>query len=673
MKRVRACISASQSIRAWLVAVAVLCGQSLHCVQAAEDRPTPREAAPTTRDANAAVLEQLPMAQRQDFEDAQRGFLAPLADGGVVRNAKGDVIYDASQFHIAPDAPAPETVNPSFWRICQLNAIGGLFQVVERIYQVRGLDLSNITFIEGERGVIVMDPCVSAETAKVALDLYYQHRPRRPVTAVIYSHSHVDHFGGVRGVVSQDDVDAGRTRIVAPLGFMEEAVSENVMAGNVMARRASYMYGNLLPKNAQGSLGSGLGTTASAGTITLIPPTDIVAKTGDRLTIDGLEFEFLYAPGSEAPAEMHFYIPQLKALCTAENAVHTMHNLYTLRGAKTRDVLKWVGYLNETLEIWGADAEVQYAPHHWPVWGNSRLVEHLEKYRDTFKYIHDQTLHMANQGYTMLEIAEMMRLPDSLALHWATRGYYGSVSHNTKAVYNFYLGYFSGNPADLHPLPSVEAARCYVEYMGGPEELLRRAQQDFDQGNYRWVAQVVNHLVLAAPENEVARRLQADALEQLGYQAESGPWRNFYLTGAQELRHGVQKGITPSTQSADIAMQMSLDQLFDYLAIRLNGQRAADKQMALHFDFTDTNQQYTVTVKNGVLNHAARHVGQPDAILTLARANLNEVLTGRATFPDLLLTGKIQVAGDRQLFTAFLGLLDPFDFWFPIVTSNLNK
>lgn len=637
---------------------------------AALAQEAPRPASEATKDANAAVLARLAFGDRQDFEDAQRGRIAPLANGGKVTNAQGKVVYDAGPFQFPLDAPAPDTVNPSFWRVCQLNGIAGMFEVTDRIYQVRGLDLSNITFIEGEQGVIVMDPCVSAETAGDALALYYQHRPRKPVTALIYSHSHVDHFGGARGVVTQDEVDSGRVRVIAPLGFMEEAVSENVMAGNAMGRRASYMYGNLLPKNERGTLGSGLGTTASAGEITLIPPTEIVGKTGEKLTIDGLEFEFLYAPGSEAPAEMHFYIPALKALCTAENACHTMHNFYTLRGAKTRDVRKWVGYLDETLDLWGNESEVLFAPHHWPKWGNERIRRHIENYRDAFKYIHDQTLHLANQGYTMLEIAEIIELPDALAKNWATRGYYGTVNHNSKAVYNFYLGYFSGNPAELHPLPPEPAAKRYVEYMGGADAILAKARQDFEKGDYRWVAQVVNHVVLAEPDNQVARALQADALEQLGFQAESGPWRNFYLTGAQELRDGVTKAITPTTSSADIARNMTLGQLFDYLAIRLNGPRAADKDITLNFVFTDTGENYEVAVRHGVLNYHARLAEKPDATLTLSRADLNLALTGRSTFPELLLSGKIRVTGDNKKFPEFLSLLDPFDFWFNIVTTN---
>jgi alkyl sulfatase BDS1-like metallo-beta-lactamase superfamily hydrolase len=634
----------------------------------AEDKPKP--ASEATRTANAAVLQELPFDNTKDFEDAQKGFIAFLPDKGIVKNDQGEVIYDADSFAIPLDAKSPETVNPSFWRISQLNGLSGLFKVVDRIYQVRSADLANITFIEGETGIIIVDPCGSAEPAKVALDLYFQHRPKKPVVAVIYTHSHVDHFGGVRGVVSEDDIKNGRTKIIAPEGFTEEAVSENVMAGNAMARRASYMYGNVLPKGPQGSLGSGLGTSSSAGTVTLILPTDIIGETGQEMIIDGLQFEFLYAPGSEAPSELHFYIPVLRALCTAENACHTLHNFYTLRGAKTRDTKKWVRYLNQTLDMWGGKAEVLFAPHHWPVWGNAEIVDHIEKYRDTFKYIHDQALHMANQGYTMLEIAEMMRLPDELNKNWASRGYYGSVSHNAKAVYNFYLGFYSANPADLQPLPPVEAAKRYVEFMGGADAILAKAQAYFDQGEYRWVAQVVNHVVLADPENQIARNFQADALEQLGYQSESGPWRNFYLAGAKELREGIKKVTTPATSSADVAANMPLDMFLDYLAIRLNGQRAAGKVIRLNFVFKDTNQQYAVVVKNGVLNYSEKLIPMPDAGITLKRSDLNDVLIGQATLKDKIANGDIKVEGDQQKVEELLSLMDHFEFWFNIITAN---
>jgi alkyl sulfatase BDS1-like metallo-beta-lactamase superfamily hydrolase len=637
----------------------------------AQEQPKP--ATEATKKANAAVLQELPFANKQDFEDAQRGFIAPLAGKGVVKNAEGQVVYDASQFELPLDKASPDTVNPSFWRISQLNGINGLFKVIDGIYQVRGADLSVITFIEGKEGITVVDPLVSAETAKMALELYQQHRPGKPVKAVIYTHSHVDHFGGVRGVASEEDVKSGKVKIFAPEGFTEEAVSENVMAGNAMSRRASYMYGNVAEKGEQGSLGTGLGPSTSSGNVTLIEPTDLITKTGEKKTIDGLEYQFLMAPGSEAPSEMMFFIPELKAFCPAEDCTHTLHNFYTLRGAKTRDSRKWVSYLSEAIDMWGSQWEVMFAPHHWPAWGNARITDAVEKYRDAFKYIHDQALHLANQGYTMIEIAEKLKLPPELASHWATRGYYGSVSHDAKAVYNLYLGFFSANPADLEPLPPGESAVKYVEFMGGADAVLGKAQEAYDAGDYRWVAEVMKHVVYADPKNQKARNLQADAFEQLGYQAESGPWRNFYLSGARELREGVKKAATPNTASPDISRAMSLDQIFDFLAIRLNGPRAAGKEMTLNFTFTDTNQNYTLKLKNGVLNHFSKLAEKPDATYTLTRADLDNILLGQAKTEDLLKEGKIKVEGESGKVAELLGLLDTFDFWFDIITPNPNQ
>jgi alkyl sulfatase BDS1-like metallo-beta-lactamase superfamily hydrolase len=630
----------------------------------------PKPATAQTKNANARFLDRLPLSNAQDFEDAQRGFLAPLPDNGVVRNAKNTVVFDAGSYAIPLDAAAPDTVNPSLWRQSKLVGFSGLFKVVDRIYQVRGIDLSNITFIEGEKGVIVVDPLISMETAKSALELYYQHRPKRPVTVVLYTHSHVDHFGGVRGVVDKADVKAGKVRIVAPKCFVEEAISENVMTGNAMGRRASYMYGSLLPHGARGAVGSGLGMGTSSGSITMLSPAEIVEKTGQKLTLDGLEFEFLYAPGSEAPAEMHFYIPQLKALCTAENATHTLHNFYSLRGTKTRDVKAWVTYLNETLDRWGDKADVLLQVHHWPTWGNANIVDHIEKYRDTLKYIHDQVLHLANQGYTMLEIAEMIELPESLAGNWSSRDYYGSVSHNAKAVYNFYLGYFSGNPADLHPLPPADAAKRYVEMMGGADAVLQKAREYFRKGDYRWVAQVVNHVVLADPKNQDAKNLEADALEQLGYQAENATWRNFYLSGAQELRSGVRRMTTAGAAPPDLIANMPLDQILDYLGIALDSKRAAGKSIAVNFEFTDVKQTYGVTIKNSVLNYRRKPIVGPGATVSLARSDLTEILVDKMALLKLIGKGRIRVDGDANRLLEMLSLFDSFDFWFNIVTPN---
>ncbi len=629
-----------------------------------------KEATVATKKYNANVVKKLPFANKQSFQDAKRGFIAPLPDNGVITNAKGESIWDLQKFaFIKEGEKAPDTVNPSLWRQAQLIMIGGLFKVSDNIYQVRAADLSNITFIEGKDGIVVVDPLISAETAKAALDLYYQHRPKKPIIAVIYSHSHVDHYGGVKGVVREEDVKAGKVKVLAPAGFLEHAVAENVMAGNAMVRRASYMYGNLLPQEPKGQVGAGLGPTTSFGTITLIPPTDIITTNGESKQLAGLTFEFHMVPNSEAPAEMFFYIPELKALCTAEDATHTLHNTYSLRGAKIRDPLAWSKYLNEAIHLWGGDTEVLYAPHHWPIWGSDKVVEHLKKQRDMYRYINDQSLRLANHGYTMVEIAEMIELPESLSTTWSNRGYYGSVNHDTKSTYVNYLGWFDGNPATLHILPPVEASKRYVEFMGGAEAVLNKARSYYNKGDYRWVAQVVNHVVFANPSNQAARNLQANALEQLGYQAESGPWRNFYLSGAKELREGVKKLGTPNVASPDTIRAMSLDLLFDYVGMRLNGPKAAGKTITLNWNFTDTKQQYVIGVENGALNHiAGRQAKDADATITLTRATLNDVLLGKGTLDDKIKSSDIKVKGDKSKLDELLDQLDTFEFWFNIAT-----
>ncbi|KDB69500.1 MBL fold metallo-hydrolase [Bordetella bronchiseptica] len=629
--------------------------------------PKPAEAA--TREANAALLKELPFSDKTSFELAHKGFVAPLPDA-MIKGAQGNMVWDPTKYNfIKEGSEAPATVNPSLWRQSQLLNISGLFEVADGIYQVRNLDLSNMTIVEGKEGLTIMDPLISTETAKAALDLYYQHRPRKPVVAVIYTHSHVDHYGGVRGVVDEADVKAGKVKIYAPLGFLEHAVAENVMAGTAMSRRASYMYGNLLPPSPTGQVGAGLGTTTSAGTVTLIPPTDIIEKTGETRTIDGLTYEFLYAPGSEAPAEMLYYIKEKKALNTAEDSTHTLHNTYSLRGAKIRDPLAWSKYLNEALALWGDDVQVMYAMHHWPVWGNKEVGEQLSLQRDMYRYINDETLRLANMGYNKEEIAEQVKLPEAIATKFSNRGYYGSLNHNVRATYVLYLGWFNGNPATLHTLPIEEGAKRYVDMMGGTDALLKKAREYYAKGEYRWVAEVVNYAVFADPKNQAARDLQADALEQMGYQAESGPWRNFYLTGAKELREGVQKLPVPDTASPDTVRAMTLDMLFDYFAVRLNREKTAGKHVVLNLDFTDTNQKYILEMGNSVLNHTeGKQAKDPDASLSLARETLNDIMLKKTTLKDALAKGDAKLSGDQSKLNDVFGSLDDFEFWFNIVT-----
>ncbi len=569
---------------------------------------------------------------------------------------------------------SPDTVNPSLWRQAQLIIIGGLFKVTDQIYQVRAADLSNITFIEGKDGLIIVDPLISTETAQAALNLYYAHRPKKPIVAVIYTHSHVDHYGGVRGVVSEDDVKSGKVKIVAPEGFLAHAVAENIMAGNAMSRRASYMYGNLLPKAPKGQVGAGLGPTTSFGTVSLIPPTNIIRKNMETLSLAGIEFVFFMAPDSEAPSEMFLYIPQYKALCTAEDATHTLHNTYSLRGAQIRDPLAWSKYINDALHLWGNQAQVLFAPHHWPIWGEQNIVKHLELQRDLYRFINDQTLRLTNEGYTKEQIAERIKLPDSLSHYWSNRGYYGTMNHNIKATYVKYLGWFNGNPATLNVLPPVEGSKKFVEYMGGAPAIIEKAKKDYAAGEYRWVAEVLNHVVFADPNNQEARNLEADALEQLGYQAESGPWRNFYLSGAKELREGIKKEGSPSTVSPDTIRAMDPDLLFDYLGVRLNAEKAEDKTITINFVFSDTNQKYKLELKNSTLNHTENDQAKnADLTLTLTRRSLDNVLLKQNTIKEEIDKGDIKVQGDINKLTELLGYLDTFDFWFNIVTPNEAK
>ncbi|MCX8970129.1 MBL fold metallo-hydrolase [Citrobacter portucalensis] len=628
-----------------------------------------KDATAQTKSANDALYGQLPFTDKTDFINAHKGFIAPLPSE-LIKGKQGNVVWDPQQYaFIKEGEKAPDTVNPSLWRQSQLINIGGLFQVTDGVYQIRNLDLSNMTIMEGKEGITVIDPLVSAETAKVGMDLYYKNRGKRPVVAVIYTHSHVDHYGGVRGVIDEADVKSGKVKVYAPAGFMKEAVSENIMAGNAMSRRASYMYGNLLKPDAKGQVGAGLGTTTSAGTVTLIEPTNYITHTGQKEVIDGLTYDFMMAPGSEAPSEMLWYVEEKGMIEAAEDVTHTLHNTYSLRGAKIRDPLAWSKYINDVIGRWGGKANIIIAQHHWPTWGNENVVKLMKSQRDMYRYINDQTLRMANQGLTRDEIAANFKLPSGLEKSWASRGYYGSVSHDVKATYVFYLGWFNGNPATLNELPPVDAAKKYVDYMGGADAIMQKAKTDYAQGNYRWVAQVTNNIVFADPSNKEARNLEADALEQMGYQAESGPWRNFYLTGAQELRNGVVKGATPNTASPDTVKAMSPEMFFDYLAVHINGEKAANAQAVFNVDLGADGGKYKLELENGVLNHSAdTQASNADASITLNRATLNKIILKEESLKQAEEKGDVQISGNHAKLDEFLGYLDSFDFWFNMVT-----
>ncbi|MEW2353654.1 alkyl sulfatase dimerization domain-containing protein [Spirillospora sp. NPDC029432] len=599
----------------------------------------------------------LAFGDRTDFENAERGLVGSLTPG-VVKDASGRVVWDGDAFGFL-DGPCPESVHPSLWRQSQLCAKQGLYEVTGGIYQVRGLDLSNMTLVEGDRGVIVIDPLVSVETAAAALKLYREHRGERPVTGLVYTHSHVDHFGGAEGIVPADDPDG--VPILAPAGFLEHAVSENVYAGVAMTRRAMYHAGVLLPKDPEGMVGTGLGQTASSGRVSLIPPNLDITRSGQEEVLDGVRIVFQLTPGTEAPAEMNFHFPERRALCLAENATRNLHNILTLRGAVVRDARVWSRYLDEAITLFADATDVAFASHHWPTWGRDNIVEFLSQQRDVYAYLHDQTLRLLNQGHTGIEIAEMMELPPALAGAWHARGYYGSVSHNVKAIYQRYMGWFDGNPSHLWEHPPVEASQRYVECMGGASRVLAMARDYAGQGDLRFAATLLNHVVFADPGNEHAKTALADVLQRLGEGAECGTWRNFYLTGAMELREGVRP--VPMSISGGMAAGLSVEQVFDSMAIRVNGPKAWDEHLTIDWDFTDTGDRYRMTLSNGALVHRRASEGDEDAglTLTLTRPALFGLLGGKGT-------EGVGSRGDTAVLRRLLAVMDAPEPDFPIVT-----
>ncbi len=620
-----------------------------------------------TTASNAAVLQTLPFSDRTDFESVSKGLIAPFK--GQIKDAAGKVIWNVNAYDFLAKDKAPESVNPSLWRLAQLNAHAGLFEVSPKLYQVRGLDLANMTIIEGDDGLIIIDPLTMAETARTALDLYYANRPRKPVVAVIYSHTHVDHFGGVRGVIDEADVKSGKVKVYAPVGFMEHVMSENVMAGNAMSRRAQYQFGSLLPRSEKGQVDAGLGKSApSGGTVTLIAPTDLIAEPLETRTIAGLQVEFQLTPGTEAPAEMNLYLPQLKALCMAENATQMMHNILTPRGAQVRDAKAWSQYLDDSLMRYGDKADVLFAQHNWPTWGGERIRTLLADQRDMYAFINDRTLHLLNQGLTPLEIAEAIKkLPGSLDQKWYTRGYYGSLSFNTRAVYQRYMGFYDGNPANLNPLPPVDAAKRSVEAMGGTASVLEKMRSAMASADYRWAAQLGNQLLFADPDNADARNAQAETLEQLGYQSENATWRNMYLTGAMELRNGVPPQ-SANTVSVDMVRAMSPEMFFDYLAVRLDSDKAVAHDLTLNWTFDDVQRDFTLTLRNGVLTHRAGLNPAADASVSLSRDTLEKISLKQLDFPTAMQKGLVKLQGNGQKFGLLMGSLDTFGPQFNIVT-----
>ena len=615
--------------------------------------------------AQADLKKTLPFEDHQDFDFASRGYLGTLADP-VIRRADGAIAWDLTAYDFLK-GDAPDTVNPSLWRQAQLLSNTGLFQVSETIWQVRGFDVSNITFIKGQTGWIVIDPLTTAEVAKAAYALVTEKLGARPVVAVIYTHSHTDHFGGVKGIVSQADVDAGKVQVIAPNGFLEEAVSENVIAGVAMSRRANYQFGTSLTPGVEGQMTSGIGKGISRGTITLIAPTVSVTHTGEVLTVDGVKMEFQVTPGTEAPAEMNIFFPDLRILCMAENANATMHNVLTPRGALVRDARAWAGYLSESLRLYGPRTDTMFTSHGWPRFGGQVVRDFLADHRDAYKYLHDQTVRLMNQGYVGDEIANRIALPPVLAREWFNRGYYGTMSFNSRAVYQRYMGWYDANPVHLAVLPPAEQARRYVEAMGGAGKVMALAQTAYDQGDYRWSATLLNNVVQAQPDDTAARAALARTYDQMGYQAESSLWRNIYLTGAAELRGGVTA--SPSAGSSDMIANLPTPMIFDLLAVRLDPAKAGDSELRILFVFPDRNERYLVQVRHAVLTAEPVAEGvKVDATLTLPRALLLQSLFTGAPLAPKIMSGEAKIDGNPLALQKLVGWFDKPAGAFPIVT-----
>lgn len=607
----------------------------------------------------------LNLADRQDFEEARRGFIAKPS--GKILGPDGTVMVDFDAWGFL-DAPAPPTVNPSLWRHAQLNAFIGLFKVTDRIYQLRGFGHSSMTLIEGKTGWIVIDPLTSQESAATAIAFARKHLGARAVSAVVFTHSHIDHFGGALGVITAAEVAARHVPVIAPEGFLEEATSENVMVGGAMGRRSRYQFGKDLPLSPTGFLDTGLGKEVGYGTYGILVPSRYVSEPTEAFDVDGVPFIFHNTPGAEAPAELTFSLPTLKAYCGAELVTQNMHNLLPIRGAKVRDALKWSRYLDEALEH-SAGAEVLFAQHNWPVWGRARITAHLTQQRDTYKYMHDQTVRLINAGHTPREIAATVTLPASLQGALGSRGYYGDLRHNVKAVYQFYMGNYDGNPAHLDALPPEESAPRYVALMGGAGKVMEAATTAFDKGDYRWGAELLNQLVFAQPGHDNARELLARTYEQLAYAAEASTWRNSYLVAAAELREGPPtKGIT-AREMLDVLAQAPIERFLDALAASLDGPAAEGRDYRINLVLSDTRESFVLWVENAVLHY---RTGPPapnaDATLTLTKNLFVRMMAGAAGVRETIFGDDLSVRGSKTDLVRFLLLIDKSKGIFPVVT-----
>ncbi|MGQ7246029.1 alkyl/aryl-sulfatase [Halomonas sp. V046] len=662
---------------------------SQHQDRGAADIIAPKPATDATRAANAAVHDELDFSDRADFDDASRGLIKATPDL-VIEGADGHVVWDVAVYQDFLKGDAPDTVNPSLWRQAQLNNTPGLYEVTDGIYQVRGFDLTTMSVIRGDSGWIVIDPMTMTEPAEAAMALVNAELGERPVSAVIYTHSHPDHFGGVKGVISQQQVDAGEVRVIAPAHFMEHVASEMVLLGNTMSRRSQYMHAMGLPRGPRQQVDNGLGKGVARGTFTLIEPTEDVTRTGQTMTVDGVDIEFQLTPSAEADAEMMFYFPEQRALMGAENVNAALHNILTPRGAQVRDALGWSKALDETLALFGDRSDLIFTSHYWPRWGQENVRDTIEKQRDMLKYLHDQTLRLANLGYKRDEIAEAIEVPPSLANEWFNRGYYGTIEHNAKGIYQRYLGFWSGNPATLDPLPPRQSGERYVDALGGAAAVLAKGRDAFDAGDYRWAAMLLDHLVMSQPENREALELQADIFEQLGYQTESGPWRNIYLNGTRELRNGIDTANAVTTASPDMLRALPIEQVFDLLAVRLNGPAADGVRLTIDWHFSGARaSDMRLTLANSVLRYrqltdtagaagdtsdttgdASDRVPVPaDLSLTLDRDVLDRVLLRQTSLGTEIAAGNVGTDGDVQVLARLFSLMDDFSPTFPIVTS----
>jgi alkyl sulfatase BDS1-like metallo-beta-lactamase superfamily hydrolase len=608
-----------------------------------------------TQAANQSIAARLPIQEQADFENARRGFLARI-EGDAIRDAEGRAIWPIKDY-AAFEGPAPESVNPSLWRQAQLVNMQGLFEVMDGIYQVRGYDISVMTVIRGETGWIVVDPLLSAETAAAALDLVNQTLGKRPVTGVIYSHSHGDHFGGVRGVIDEGDARARAVPIIAPNGFTAATVAENLMAGNAMTRRAELMFGNHLPIDAQGQVSIGLGPGLSSGTIGLIRPTEELGTGVTQRTIDGILFDFVDAGETEAPAEFMFYLPQFNALCTTEVVTTTMHNALTPRGARVRDLARWSEVIDEVLQAYGTSSVV-FASHGWPTWGTENVAEHLRSQRDTYRYVHDQTLRMMNQGQTMVEIAEQIEETPDQQQRFATRGYYGTLNHNSKAVYQAYLGWWDGVPANYFAHPAEERASRFVAAMGGMEKVLAEGRRAFDAGDYRWSAEIFNNAVFDAPGNLQARGWLAASYEQLGFQAESGAWRAYFLSAAYELRQPKAEGGKIEFGNAGLLGGVPSAQLFRSLSVRYNPAKLEREPFLVAFVFPGEVIEVEVNRQVAFARTVTAASDKAAAVLTVSRPDFDALILRRASLTELLGNGRAKLMGDARALGAYFGALE---------------